>query len=228
MSSPAPQAIHADDPAELLAHDRILTQALPLFATQGYGGITMREIARAAGLTIGTLYHYFASKRALYLAVLDWAYGRAATHWATEILRGLDNPRERLRTYVREYCAFVAANHDFVRLIKREQLEGDADQMELQANTLLAQQYQATVELFGEIAPDRDPTLLAHSLIGLVVHHYETRALRRFFADYRPQHDDPAYISEHILRLLDMGLSLATPHAQIDAHLSHSSQENSP
>ena len=49
MSTPAPQT-------ESPSHDRILEQALPLFATEGYGAVTMRTIARAAGLTIGTLY----------------------------------------------------------------------------------------------------------------------------------------------------------------------------
>ena len=206
MSSPASQTLHADEPAELLSHDRILTQALPLFATEGYGGVTMREIARAAGLTIGTLYHYFPSKRALYLAVLDRAYGKAAKHWSMEVLHGPDDPQERLEIYLREYCAFVAANHNFVRLMKREQLEGDAEQMELQANTLFAQQYQDTVELFAELAPERDPTLLAHSMIGMVLHHYEVRALRPLFPGYRPEHDEPERVAAHVLSVLTQGM----------------------
>lgn len=206
MSSPTPLTVHVDDPAERLGHDRILTQALPLFATQGYRGVTMREIAHAAGLTIGTLYHYFPSKRALYLAVLDQAYGRAAAHWATEILHGPDDPQEKLRIYVREYCAFVAANHDFVRLVKREQLEGDAEQMELQATTLFAHQYQATVDLFAELAPNHDPTLLAHSLLAMVLHHYEVRALRPLFPGYRPEHDDPERVAAHVLSVLTQGM----------------------
>lgn len=202
MSSPAPQILPAADPAEQLSHERILVQALPLFATQGYGGVTMREIARAAGLTIGTLYHYFPSKRALYLAVLDRAYGKAARHWSQEVLHGPDDPHQRLATYVREYCAFVADNHDFVCLMKREQLEGDAEQMELQAASLFASQYQATVELFAELAPHRDATLLAHSLLAMVLHHYEVRALRPLFPGYRPEHDDPERVAEHVLGVL--------------------------
>ena len=205
-SSPASHPLRAEDPAELFSHDRILAQALPLFAAEGYGAVTMREIARAAGLTIGTLYHYFPSKRALYLAVLDRAYGKAAKHWSNEVLHGPDDPQERLATYLREYCAFVASNHDFVRLMKREQLEGDAEQMELQASTLFAQQYLATVELFAEIAPERDPTLLAHSLIGMVLHHYEVRALRRMFPDYRPEHDEPERVAAHVLSVLAQGM----------------------
>jgi AcrR family transcriptional regulator len=201
MSSPAQQTAN-----ELLSHDRILEQALPLFATEGYGAVTMRTIARAAGLTIGTLYHYFPSKRALYLAVLDRAYGRAARHWSQEVLHGPNDPHERLTTYVREYCTFVATHHDFVRLLKREQLEGDAEQMELQARSLFASQYQATVDLFAELAPQRDPTLLAHSLLALVLHHYEVRALRPLFPGYKPEHDDPAHVAEHVLAVLLHGI----------------------
>ncbi|HMM72944.1 MAG TPA: TetR/AcrR family transcriptional regulator [Rhodocyclaceae bacterium] len=193
-------------PAESLGQDYILEQALPLFAAQGYGAVTMRMIARAAGLTIGTLYHYFPSKRALYMAVLDRAYGRAAQHWAQEVLYGSDDPNARLATYVREYCAFVASHHDFVRLMKREQLEGDAEQMELQARSLFASQYQATVDLFAELAPQRDPTLLAHSLLALVLHHYEVRALRPLFPGYKPEHDDPAHVAEHVLAVLLHGI----------------------
>jgi AcrR family transcriptional regulator len=201
MASPAPQTAN-----ESLSHDRILEQALPLFATEGYGAITMRMIARAAGLTIGTLYHYFPSKRALYLAVLERAYGRAARHWSQEVLHGPNDPRERLATFVREYCAFVESHHDFVRLMKREQLEGDAEQMALQARSLFASQYQATVDLFAELAPQRDPTLLAHSLLGLMLHHYEVRALRPLFPGYKPEHDDPACVAEHVLAVLLHGI----------------------
>ena len=206
MSTPA-----LPTPAESLGHDRILAQALPLFATEGYGAVTMRMIASAAGLTIGTLYHYFPSKRALYMAVLDRAYGRAAQHWAQEVLHGSDDPNARLATYVREYCAFVAGNHDFVRLMKREQLAGDAEQMELQASTLFASQFQATVDLFAELAPRQDATLLAHSLLALVLHHYEVRALRPLFPGHRPEHDDPERVAAHVLRVLLHGIEPTPP-----------------
>ncbi|GAB4357030.1 MAG: hypothetical protein Kow0073_14790 [Immundisolibacter sp.] len=203
MSTPAPNGIAATD---FHSRDRILERALSLFANEGYGAVTMRAIARAAGLTIGTLYHYFPSKRALYLAVLERAYGRAARHWAQEILHSPDDPYQRLAAYVREYCAFVAANHDFVRLVKREQLQGDAEQMELQAASLFANQFQATVDLCAELAPHLDATLLAHSVLALVLHHYEARALRPLFPGHRPEHEDPARVADHVLGVLLHGI----------------------
>jgi AcrR family transcriptional regulator len=51
--------------------DTILEMTGPLFAERGYAGVSMRDIAAAAGLrNQASLYHHFPSKRALYEAVL--------------------------------------------------------------------------------------------------------------------------------------------------------------
>ena len=41
------------------------------FATLGYASASNKDIADAAGITTGAIYHYFESKRDLYLAVFD-------------------------------------------------------------------------------------------------------------------------------------------------------------
>src|SRR4051812_31549973 len=47
----------------------ILDTALSLFVSQGYEATTMREIAAAAGCSLGLAYRYFARKEELILAV---------------------------------------------------------------------------------------------------------------------------------------------------------------
>jgi AcrR family transcriptional regulator len=42
-----------------------------LFAEHGYAGISVGELAQAAGVTTGAIYHQFASKEGLFLAVYD-------------------------------------------------------------------------------------------------------------------------------------------------------------
>jgi AcrR family transcriptional regulator len=49
---------------------RILDAALPLFARRGYRGVSTSELASAVGVTVPVLYRHFASKQALFLAVL--------------------------------------------------------------------------------------------------------------------------------------------------------------
>jgi AcrR family transcriptional regulator len=50
---------------------RIIEVARRQFARSGYVGTTNREIADEAGITTGAIYHYFASKLDLYLAVFE-------------------------------------------------------------------------------------------------------------------------------------------------------------
>src|SRR6185437_8478171 len=50
--------------------ERILAVSQRLFSTQAYDTIAIEDIAAAAGMSKGLLYHYFTSKRDLYLATL--------------------------------------------------------------------------------------------------------------------------------------------------------------
>jgi AcrR family transcriptional regulator len=56
--------------------DRILEQALHVFAATGYAGASMQEISVAAGVTKPTLYYYFGSKAGLYRAVVESAFAQ--------------------------------------------------------------------------------------------------------------------------------------------------------
>jgi len=51
--------------------DPPLTAALEAFLEYGYSGATMRDIARRAGLSVPGVYHYYASKQDMLVAILD-------------------------------------------------------------------------------------------------------------------------------------------------------------
>lgn len=51
--------------------DRLRAAALELFASKGFGPVSIREIADRAGFTSAVLYHYYASKEHLYQAILE-------------------------------------------------------------------------------------------------------------------------------------------------------------
>ena len=57
----------ATDSAE--TRSAIFEAARRLFAERGYGAVTNKDVATAAGITPGALYHYVESKRDLYAAV---------------------------------------------------------------------------------------------------------------------------------------------------------------
>jgi AcrR family transcriptional regulator len=55
----------------LATRKRLLVCAEQRFGAKGYESTSMNEIADAAGVGVGTLYHHFSDKRALLLALID-------------------------------------------------------------------------------------------------------------------------------------------------------------
>jgi len=64
-----PPAATANVPTS--TRDRILAEAEQLFASHGFAGTSLRQVAEAVGVTPPNLYNHFRSKCALYEAVLD-------------------------------------------------------------------------------------------------------------------------------------------------------------
>ncbi len=55
---------------------RILQAAFPLFAERGFYGVSISDVAESAGLVKSAIYHHFANKEELYIAVLTDACNR--------------------------------------------------------------------------------------------------------------------------------------------------------
>ena len=99
----------ADKPprARLLVDDRraqLLALGLRLFAERSYDEVSIDELARAAGVSKGLLYHYFPTKRDLYTAALR----HASQQLLDETLPPVDLlPEERARRGIETYLTFV-------------------------------------------------------------------------------------------------------------------------
>ena len=57
--------------AETNTKEKILTAASALFAHNGYNGVSVRAIARAVGITEGSIYNHFMSKEEILFEILD-------------------------------------------------------------------------------------------------------------------------------------------------------------
>ena len=97
---------------------QILSAALELFSHQGYRGTSIRDIAEAAGVSTGNVYHQFPDKEAIFRELLDeyWAaiespdfpFNRALTDGAfPDDIEALGRAaRESVRKY-RPYVALI-------------------------------------------------------------------------------------------------------------------------
>lgn len=74
----------------------ILRVAHELFMTYGYRAVTTRQLAEGCGLTQPALYHYFADKEELYLAVVKEEIGKIKVA-IERILRRSEQAAERLK-----------------------------------------------------------------------------------------------------------------------------------
>jgi TetR/AcrR family transcriptional repressor of nem operon len=71
---------------------RILQEAQQLFFSQGLKGVSMEAVAAAAGVKKANLFHYFPSKEALELAVLDRFSADLREHLAAQFAATADDP----------------------------------------------------------------------------------------------------------------------------------------
>jgi len=84
--------------------DRILTVAARVFGRCGYWGAATDEIARQANVAKGTLYLHFASKEALFLAVVEKVLDDLSARMMEDL--GHLSLRERIRRRVTVYLSF--------------------------------------------------------------------------------------------------------------------------
>jgi TetR/AcrR family transcriptional regulator len=102
---------------------RILRAAKPLFAQQGYRGVSIDRIAAAAGLSKQNLLYYFPRKELLYRAVL----GGVLDVWLSymeALSRREDDPEAALREYVSGKLRFSFEHPEDSRIYANEVIAG--------------------------------------------------------------------------------------------------------
>ena len=88
---------------------RVVLTAQLQFAARGYNGVSMDQIAAAAGVNVRAIYHYFSSKRALFAAAADATFEQYGVHVVERVLVH-DDVLGRLHGFVDVYRALY--QHD--------------------------------------------------------------------------------------------------------------------
>lgn len=181
--------------------EEILDRSIPLFATAGFHGVSMRDIAAAVGVRAAALYHHFPDKQTLYLAAMAHAFTDKSAA-LTAALTGQGSPLARLELFVATLAEAMSRDPDLLALLQRERLDGDEARLKRLAQEVFADPFRTLMGLAKELAPKQDPYLLAVSVAALVMFHLETAPLRRFFPGWHAEHDDPKRLAQHVCGLL--------------------------
>lgn len=198
------------------SREAIFGAAEDLFTEHGFGGVSLGEIAAAAGLSRGTPSYFFGSKAKLYEAVLERVFRdreeatrlacRPLVAWA-ESDRGTAI-RRPLTEAVRGYLEFLVRRPSFLRLVQREELAGAARLQRVPRGATAIQEAFTTVRA---VAGKRglktfdvdDAVFLFVSLTFFPLAHRAT-----FMAALERDPEDPAVLKRQIRLAVDQLLCL--------------------
>lgn len=156
--------------------ERIISVATELFAQRGYDGTSMRDVARAADVTLPTIYHHFTNKEGLHQHVLRQTR-LAFAEAVFSAITGQESVCDRLVAIGEAKHRFIAEHRPLMMLLMREQFDigrwlepGNQSSTDL---TTMVDFMRALVEegtAMGELA-HVDAGLAAWCLVGVFVIH---------------------------------------------------------
>jgi AcrR family transcriptional regulator len=101
--------------------EQIIEAATRVFAEKGFRRATTREVARAAGVSEGTIYNYFEDKDALLMAILDRV--NETERRAEDFEEGMATDfRGFFNEYLRRRMSFIWENREVFRVVLSEML----------------------------------------------------------------------------------------------------------
>jgi AcrR family transcriptional regulator len=149
--------------------EMILREAGGVFADKGYHQATIRDIARATGVSLAGLYYYFKSKEDLLFLVLDHSLGRLLSRQRTT-LAGVADPHDRFRIFILNHLSYFAENEQEMKVLAREAASVTGEMRSRIAGREL--QYTGIVyRILRDLAPDEnapDLRVATFALFGML------------------------------------------------------------
>jgi TetR/AcrR family fatty acid metabolism transcriptional regulator len=153
--------------------DAIVTAAERVFARSGFYETKMAEIAREAGVGVGTLYNYFESKEVIFGEIV--LVRQAEFHRTVEAAASAGDPIERLRPIVASCLSYLDEHGDLLAIFEERGAMNECD-VERLAGPKAARGYEELLEFIEKtmrtavraksIRSDVDPRLLVAMLSG--------------------------------------------------------------
>ncbi|HEX8432575.1 MAG TPA: TetR/AcrR family transcriptional regulator [Longimicrobium sp.] len=148
--------------------ESILRTAAAIFAEKGYHQASIRDIARATGVSLSGLYYYFKSKEELLFLIQDHAFGTLLAN-LERLLEGEADPQRRLRLLVENHLRYFTANTAEMKVLSHESdsLTGDYRRG---VNAKKRRLTEIALEILRELRPegDVDARVATFALFGMM------------------------------------------------------------
>jgi TetR/AcrR family transcriptional regulator len=192
----------------------ILSAASELFALEGFESVSVGAIAERAGVSKANVFHHFASKEALLLAVMR-GISDAHVQFAESLLDQAGSCAEKLRTLIAFELTYMFEHRQNMQLVLREIDDRSRRAACAHATRVFHRNFRAVVALFeqgrsrGELRRDLDPVAAAIMLGGASRFFFQSYEILRSVAKTRSVKNIQTFATQIANMLLD-GI-VATP-----------------
>jgi TetR/AcrR family transcriptional regulator, cholesterol catabolism regulator len=200
---------------QIATKQKLIEGALELFAKNGYSASSMRDLARATGMTISATYYYFGSKYGLLLAVLE--------HLSDELRAELERvskmdlePLERFKELIKAHLARLALDRNKASLffLDEEALTPAANEINKQFQLSFLNAYREQLRTLQEAGYLRSDniTVLAFNTIGIIQWHFRWYRVEGKLSLDEVTEEAVSYILHGILK---EGIEVSPPGTQV-------------
>jgi AcrR family transcriptional regulator len=98
---------------------KLLHHAAHIFCEKGYEGASMRDLSRAAGMSLAGLYHYFDSKEDLLYLIQKHTF-ETIIERLQERLKDTKGAEQRVRIFIENHVEYFLANKEAMKVLTHE------------------------------------------------------------------------------------------------------------
>jgi AcrR family transcriptional regulator len=151
--------------------DGLLSSAARVFAQRGYHRTSMRDLARASGISLAGVYYYVQSKEEL-LFLIQHRNFEAVLDGMRQALAGISDPVDRLARFIDNHLDYFATHMAEMKVLSHEAgaLTGEYLQ---RVNDMKREYTRALMDILAEIEKTHGPAhanrrVAAYSLFGMM------------------------------------------------------------
>lgn len=178
---------------------KLVETAGALFAAAGFDGVSTKQLAAEAGLSIGALYHHFPTKHAAYCAALEWGVSRIAPP-DDLLFEVAGDPRRQLEGLVAWFCAAISGKATESQLLRLELLDPHLEQR-LSDLPPFSAAFARFQRLMALVAPQADAERTVAAMVALSFGFARLGGLRREAPAFAARMGDPHEIAAEITRI---------------------------
>jgi len=185
-------------------HERILKAAIKVFARHGFHNSKISQIAKEADVADGTIYLYFRKKDDILIRLFEEKIKDAIDDF-NAVLSAIDDPLEKLRTFIRHYVGFMEKQRALAEVISVELRQSNKFMKEyipikfaefLKIISLIIRQGKDA----GVFRPDLEPGIMKRAIFGAL-----DEMVLYWVLTPRPKYS-PAQIADNLSKVFVEGL----------------------